>query len=143
MRMAGLPARLYEAYNRHEPSAVARLYHLDATHEEIAQGNIRQGPQAIAEGLRQFFTWFPDARWEPRSHISDQAGWVAVTYLLTATLQAPMGALAARGQQLSLRGVHVLHLGGDAIRGSEDYWDAATFQRQINHNKTGEQHEER
>lgn len=138
MTMTGLPARLYEAYNRHEPSAVARLYDAEATHEEIAQGNTRQGSEAIADGLRQFFTWFPDAQWEPRSQITDPDGAVAITYLLTATLQAPMGTLAAQGQRLSLRGVHVLHLDGDVIHRSEDYWDAATFQRQMNHTKTGE-----
>lgn len=119
-------AQFYEAYNRRDPAAVARLYDTDATHEEIAQGTTRRGAEAIAEGLRRFFTWFPDARWEPRSRIVDPDGRVAVTYLLTATLQAPLGTIVAAGQQLSIRGVHVLHLSGDAIRRSEDYWDSTT-----------------
>jgi steroid delta-isomerase-like uncharacterized protein len=138
MTLSGLPARLYEAYNRHEASAVARLYDSDAVHEEIAQGSARHGPEAIADGLRRFFHWFPDAYWEPQVHVADQAGAVAVTYVLTATLQAPMGTIAARGQRLSLRGVHVLHLDGGLIRRSEDYWDATTFHRQLNHINSGE-----
>ncbi len=138
MGLSDIPTRLYTAYNQHDPAAVARLYAAGATHEEIAQGNTRQGPEAIAEGLRRFFTWFPDARWEPRSQIIDPGGAVAVTYLLTATLQAPMGPFHPRGQQLSLRGAHVLHLGGNTIRRSEDYWDATTFQRQLNLTNTGE-----
>ncbi|GAA3811607.1 ester cyclase [Streptomyces chiangmaiensis] len=138
MNLTGLPARLYEAYNHHDPLAVARLYDAGATHEEIAQGSSRQGPEAIADGLRRFFQWFPDAHWQPQTQITDPNGPVAITYLLTATLQAPMGPLAARGQRLSLRGVHVLHLGGELIRGSADYWDAATFHRQMNTTTTGE-----
>lgn len=136
--MTDLPVLLYAAYNGHQPASVARLYDTDATHEEIAQGRIVQGPERIADGLRRFFIWFPDAHWTPRSQITDPDGKIAITYLLTATLQAPMGPIPARGQRLSLRGTHVLHLNGSAISRSEDYWDAATFQRQLNTINKGE-----
>jgi ketosteroid isomerase-like protein len=43
-----------------------------------------------------------------------------------------MGPVASRGQKISLRGVHVLNLRDGLIQRSEDYWDAATFQRQLN-----------
>jgi steroid delta-isomerase-like uncharacterized protein len=132
MRMSGVAERLYDAYNRHDPAAVAQLYAAGATHEDIAQGRPRTGPEAISDGLRKFFGWFPDVRWEPHLQITDPDGRVAVTYLLTATLQAQMGPVPASGQKISLRGVHVLHLQGGLIRRSEDYWDATTFQRQLN-----------
>lgn len=138
MAVIDLVTKLYEAYNSRDPAAVALLYATDATHEEVSQGTTRRGAEAIAEGLRRFFTLFPDAQWEPRSHIVDPDGRVAVTYLLTATLQTPLGAVPAAGQQLSIRGVHVLHLSGETIRCSEDYWDGATFHRQMKHIKTGE-----
>jgi hypothetical protein len=57
-----------------------------------------------------------------RSRNSD--GRVAVTYLLTATLQTQMGPIPASGQKILLRGVHVLHQQGGLICCSEDYWDA-------------------
>ena len=72
-----------------------------------------------------------DAHWEPHLQITDPDGRVAVTYLLTATLQTQMGPVLASGQKISLRGVHVLHQQGGLIRRSEDYWDATTFQRQL------------
>ena len=134
---ADLAAGLYAAYNRHDPAGVGALYHAEGTHRDIAQDRTIHGPAAIAEGLRRFFTWFPDAHWEPRSQIVDPGGLVAVTYLLTATLQAPMGPVPARGQRLSLHGVHVLQPDGDRIRASEDYWDAATFHRQMSHTNPG------
>lgn len=132
MTLSGVAERLYDAYNRHEPAAVAQLYAADATHEDVAQGRPRIGPGAISDGLRKFFGWFPDARWEPHFQITDSDGRVAVTYLLTATLQTQMGQVPGSGQKISLRGVNVLHQQGGLICRSEDYWDAATFQRQLN-----------
>jgi steroid delta-isomerase-like uncharacterized protein len=135
--MKDLPDRLLEAYNRHDPSAVARLYGAHATHEDIAQGRLRRGPDAIADGLRRFFQWFPDARWEPALKIAGQQNRSAITYRLIATLQEPMGSVAARGQQISLRGVLVLEQNDDLISRSTDFWDGLTFQRQLNNTHDG------
>lgn len=135
--MKDLPERLLEAYNRHDPAAVARLYGADATHEDIAQGRLRRGPDAIADGLRRFFQWFPDARWEPALKIAGQQNRSAITYRLIATLQEPMGSVAARGQQISLRGVLVLEQNDDLISRSTDFWDGLTFQRQLNNTHDG------
>jgi steroid delta-isomerase-like uncharacterized protein len=132
MKIASVAGRLYDAYNRHDPAAVAMLYTADATHEDIAQGRPKTGPDEIAAGLVKFFGWFPDAHWEPQSGILGADGREAATYLLTATLQAQMGPVAPRGQRISLRGVHVLDLRDGLIMRSEDYWDAASFQRQLN-----------
>jgi steroid delta-isomerase-like uncharacterized protein len=132
MITSGVAERLYEAYNRHDHAGVAQLYTSDASHEDVAQGKPRIGPQAISGGLEKFFGWFPDARWEPRHQITDPSGTIAVAYLLTATLQAQMGPVPASGQRISLRGVHVLYLQRGFIHRSEDYWDATTFQRQLN-----------
>jgi steroid delta-isomerase-like uncharacterized protein len=130
--MNELPRRLYAAYNDHDPSAVARLYAPDATHEDVAHGRPRSGPDAIAAGLRVFFGWFPDAFWQPALQIDDGRGRLAITYRLTASLKAQMGAIAPRGQTISLRGVQVLEIENGRIGRSVDYWDAATFQRQLN-----------
>ena len=132
MKIGGVAGRLYDAYNRHDPAAVARLYAADGTHEDIAQGGPKTGPDEIAAGLGKFLGWFPDAHWQPQAAILGADGREAVTYLLTATLQAPMGPVVPRGQKISLRGVHVLDQRDGLIRRSEDYWDAASFQRQLN-----------
>jgi steroid delta-isomerase-like uncharacterized protein len=129
-----LPHRLYAAYNQHDPAAVADLYSASGSHEDVADGRPRHGPEAIAAGLQRFFTWFPDARWQTGFLMSDGGGRAAVTYQLTATLHAQMGNVAPRGQRIALRGVQVLEIENGRIGKSADYWDAATFQRQINSN---------
>ncbi|MBR0691748.1 nuclear transport factor 2 family protein [Bradyrhizobium lablabi] len=133
MSIDGVIARLYLAYNAHDAAAVAALYAPDATHEDIAQGKPKHGPDEIAAGLGRFFSWFPDAHWAPQHHAIGASGVAAVSYLLTATLKRQFGPIAPRDQAVSLRGVHMLQIRDGLIRRSEDYWDAATFQRQLNH----------
>jgi steroid delta-isomerase-like uncharacterized protein len=130
--MKDVSDQLFDAYNRHDAPAVARLYHADATHEDVAQGRPRHGPEAIANGLHRFLECFPDAQWEPDAYFADQHNRRAITYGLSATLQKPMGSFAARGQRIVLRGVLVLELNDRLIRRSTDYWDGATLQRQLN-----------
>ena len=136
--MRELPHRLFDAYNRHDPSTAARLYTTDGTHEDIAHGRPRRGPDAIAGGLRRFFEWFPDSSWELEFQIADQNGLIAVGYRFSATLQSPMGPVAAHGQSISLRGVLVLDVAHGLIGRSLDYWDGATFQRQLHNVKIEE-----
>ncbi|MFQ3452046.1 ester cyclase [Bradyrhizobium sp. UFLA01-814] len=131
MTLIGLPELLYQAYNNHNPDAVAKLYASDATHEDIAQGKPKRGPVEIANGLSKFFGWFPDAHWSAQAQIVDPTGLVAITYLMTATLSGQMGPIQPCGQKVSLQGVLVLRTKEGLILCSRDYWDAATFQRQL------------
>ncbi|MEQ8348392.1 MAG: ester cyclase [Sneathiellaceae bacterium] len=131
MALSDLPGRLYAAYNRHDPGAVAELYDIDAVHREIAQDRARTGREAIADGLARFFEWFPDAHWAGRAAVDDGRGGIAIPYLLTATLQRQMGPFAPQGQAVALKGLHLLRVERGVIQCSEDYWDAATFQRQL------------
>lgn len=130
--MSDVAHELYAAYNNHDFAAAAALYSASGSHTDVAQGRTQIGPAKIAEGLRRFFEWFPDVEWAPQSFITDPRGEVAIPYSMTATLQAAMGPTLPRQQRVSLRGVHLIRLAGQQILSSEDYWDAATFQRQIN-----------
>ena len=121
---------LYAAYNGGDARAAASLYAPAGRHVEIAMGNERIGPAAVAEGLAGFLAAFPDARWQQRARIVD-GDRAAVTYVLTGTLQARFGPFEPAGQRLELRGAHVVEVGPDGIQVCEDYWDAAGFGRQM------------
>jgi steroid delta-isomerase-like uncharacterized protein len=127
---AALARRLYEAYNDHDAQAAGALYADDGEHAEMATGQERRGPAAIADGLASLLAAFPDARWEERTLIADGAQ-AAVCYVLTGTLQEQFGPFESAGQRLELPGVHVLFADGDRIARCEDYWDAASFGRQM------------
>lgn len=124
---------LYDAYNRHDSEAAAALYAPDGEHEEIAFSQPRQGHKALAGGLRRFFDAFPDARWDVRDVFLD-GDRAAVSYVLTGTLQNDLGSVIASGQQMNLRGVLILEMTSSGlIQRTEDYWDSATFERQMQH----------
>jgi len=122
---------LYEAYNAHDAEAAGALYAADGVHEDVATQRPQSGHTAIATGLRGFLAAFPDAQWTCLG--SGEADGTAFSrYVLTGSLQGDLGPIRAGGQPLQLRGVHVLQVRDGRIEKSEDYWDMATFQRQMN-----------
>lgn len=121
---------LYAAYNQHDPEAAAALYVPEGEHVDVAQGRPRRGRDAIAGGLHHFLRAFPDARWQTHDRIVDGDRAVA-RYTLTATMRGDLGPFKAAGQRVALRGVQVLELRAGHIVRSEDFWDGATFERQV------------
>ncbi|WP_207559288.1 MULTISPECIES: nuclear transport factor 2 family protein [unclassified Nocardioides] len=127
---ASISTAFFSAYNAHDAAAAAALYSADGTHEDVAVGHVNRGRQAIQEGLAHFLSCFPDAHWDVLGSIdaaSASVGW----YVLTGTLQEDFGPIAARGQALQIRGVQVMCHEGGVIQSTSDYWDLATFQRQM------------
>ena len=130
MELKQIVPALLDAYNNHSPASVAPYYGVDATHLDIATGRPRQGRDAIVAGLGFFLRAFPDAVWHVESTaITEQHA--AVRYRLTGSLQADLGPYIAHGQPLELPGVLWLTAGEGAIAHSEDYWDATSFNRQM------------
>jgi steroid delta-isomerase-like uncharacterized protein len=121
---------LLAAYNAHDTGAVAACYKPDGQHEDVATGHPKRGPIAIREGLELFLRAFPDAHWTVAGHLCDDTRSVA-WYTLVASLLADFGPFEARGQQVTLRGVLVVAHDNQLIVKSSDYWDLATFRRQV------------
>jgi steroid delta-isomerase-like uncharacterized protein len=121
---------LLDAYNQHDPAAVAKLYAADSLHVEMSHGGSKEGPHAIANGLAYLLQGFPDAFWNVHDLIAadDRA---AVLYTLTGSLQADFGPYQAAGQRLELAGVLCLRQDGGQICHAQDYWDSASFARQM------------
>lgn len=130
--MSSVLLTLLDAYNEHDARAASALYRPDGKHHEIAHGSVRSGHRALEDSLTAFLRTFPDAHWEIRGAALDTP-LAAVSYRLTGVLAAPLGPFEPRGQRLDLRGVMVaLAEPNDArIARTEDYWDSATFARQM------------
>ncbi|WP_163160196.1 nuclear transport factor 2 family protein [Bradyrhizobium uaiense] len=121
--------KLYAAYDEHNHDTIRKLYCDDATHDEVSQLRTRQGAAEIALGMQKLFAWLPDIWWEVKAMVAGDHGAIAVVYIMHAT--APQKNGAAKTKAISLRGVQIIEVVDGRIRRSEDYWDAATFQRQI------------
>jgi predicted ester cyclase len=118
------------AHNAHDPRAVGGLYAPEGRHREMATRAERTGGDAIAEGLASFLAAFPDAAWDYDDPVID-GGRIAVAYALTGTLRGALGPFEPAGQTLDLAGLVLIEVGPDGIRRTRDYWDAATFGRQM------------
>jgi steroid delta-isomerase-like uncharacterized protein len=128
----GVIDRFWDAYNAHDTQAVAALYQPDASHHEVAQGRRTQGSADIVAGLGRFLESFPDAVWtERRRIISRDDDGAAIAYRLTGHLAAPLGPFRTPGQELDLEGMFMIECAGGTITATADYWDGATFGRQM------------
>jgi steroid delta-isomerase-like uncharacterized protein len=122
--------RFWTAYNAHDVEAAIALYAPDGTHHEVTQGKRVEGHEALRSGLTRFLESFPDARWEEQRRIVAPDG-AAIAYRLTGHLAAPLGPFKTPGRALDLEGVLTIEHSGGQITATADYWDAATFGRQL------------
>jgi steroid delta-isomerase-like uncharacterized protein len=108
-----------DGVNSGNGEAIAALYVEDGVHEDIPNGMVATGREAIAALVSGALTQFDDLRWEPVS--ARQSGDLAVLeYAFSATDRES-------GKPLSFRGAMVFELDGDQIRRSTDYYDVATI----------------
>jgi predicted ester cyclase len=118
------------AHNAHDARTVGDLYAPQGRHREMATRAERTGGDAIADGLDSFLRAFPDAAWDYEPPVID-GGRIAVAYSLTGTLRGALGPFRPAGQSLVLAGLVLIEVAPDGIRSTRDYWDAATFGRQM------------
>jgi steroid delta-isomerase-like uncharacterized protein len=118
------------AHNAHDARAVGALYAPQGRHREMATRAERIGGDKIAEGLASFLRAFPDAAWDYEEPVID-GGRIVVAYSLTGTLRERLGPFQPAGQVLELAGVVLIEVGAGDIQSTRDYWDAATFGRQM------------
>jgi steroid delta-isomerase-like uncharacterized protein len=121
---------LFAAYNDHDVSAAGALYAADAEHVEMCNGSVKRGRVAVAEGLAYLLHAFPDAQWRVR-HVVASEERAAVAYRLTGSLHNPFAAFVPCRQKLDLSGVLCLREVNGHVTRAEDYWDRATFERQM------------
>ena len=125
-----LAHELLHAYNAHDPQAAADLYAEAGRHSDVANGRPRIGRAAISSGLTGLLRAFPDAAWAVED-VADGPGCAAVRYRLTGRLRSPLGPYRGFGQPLNLVGVLWVWVSAGEVTRTEDFWDAATFDRQM------------
>lgn len=121
---------LLRAYNAHDPQGAADLYAEAGTHSDVAHGRSRTGRSAIASGLAGLLQAFPDATWASKD-VAGAPGCAAVRYRLTGRLRSTLGPYQGFGQRLDLVGVLWLWASAGEVTRTEDFWDSATFDRQM------------
>ena len=129
-RIHRLVNELYAAWALHQPERIDAVFTDDAVYEDVSGGKIRRGKEEIKELLRDAFAWAPDFRVTLQSLIVGENG--AATEWITEGIQTgPIGDLPASGNSFRLRGASIIKFRDDQIASVADYYDMATFLRQL------------
>jgi len=121
---------LYTAWSLHQPERIDLIFTDDAVYEDVAGGQIVRGKEAIKQLLRAAYAWAPDFRVAMKSLIVTDD--TAATEWVSEGIQTgPIGELPASGNSFQLRGASILNFQNGKIAKVTDYYDMATFLRQL------------
>jgi steroid delta-isomerase-like uncharacterized protein len=119
-----------DAFNMHDAAAAARLYHPDAVNHQVAAGDPAVGRDAIYEGLKGFFTAFPDSFTHLESLLIDDNR-AAIEWSGGGTWQGAFAGREPTGQAFTLRGCGFFIIEDGLIKFQRGYWDRITWFEQI------------
>ncbi len=126
---------LYAAWALHEPERIDAIFTDDAVYEDVAGGVVHRGKVEIKQLLGAAFAFAPDFRVTLRSlAVSGDTAtteWEIEGTQTGSTGVGSIGELPATGRTFHLRGASVLLLRSGKIARVTDYYDMATFWRQL------------
>jgi steroid delta-isomerase-like uncharacterized protein len=126
-----LVERLTDAWNAHDPNAIADCYARDAVSRDVTLTDALHGRTAIRNAAAMYLRAFPDIRFEIR-RVACDGDVVCEEWRATATHDGDLMGLPATGRRAESIGCNVMRVGEDG-RVSEEttYWDAAGLYRQL------------
>jgi steroid delta-isomerase-like uncharacterized protein len=115
-----LAEALLDAYNRRDAQALEDVYHVDAIHEDAAEGRCATSADAIVDDFCDFIAHFPDAHWVLVDLIVDEPR-VAIVCTVTAHLAGALALRLARDGELMLHVVTIAYARDGRIERSTTY----------------------
>jgi steroid delta-isomerase-like uncharacterized protein len=120
-----------EAFNTHDPDAVAAFYIEDAVSRDMGRDMALMGRAAIRESLATYFDAFPDVVMGI-SRIGVDGDTAFVEWHAAGTHREPYHGIPATGQHVEVDGCIVFNFAADGKITSEiSYWDVASLLRQL------------
>jgi steroid delta-isomerase-like uncharacterized protein len=121
---------LYTAWSLHQPERIDAIFTDDGVYEDVAGGQIHRGKEEIKQLLRAAFSWAPDFRVTMVSLIVGENA-AATEWVSEGIQTGPLGELPASGNSFRVRGASTLAFRDGKIARVTDYYDMATFLRQL------------
>ena len=119
-----------EGWSTHDMERVASVFTDDCIYEDVALGVVNRGKAELIAFGNGFIAGVPDLQVEVTSRFAsgDKA---AAEWKMSGTHTGDLPGMPATGKTFSLRGVSTFELRGDRVTRCSDYWDVATFQKQL------------
>jgi steroid delta-isomerase-like uncharacterized protein len=119
-----------QSWSAHDLDGVLRLLTPDGVFEDVTMGAVnRSGAEVRAFG-EGFLSGFPDVTFTATSRFSNGTRGGA-EWVMRGTHRGDLPGMPATGKRIEIRGVSMFEFAEDRIRRCTDYWDMATFLRQL------------
>ncbi len=119
-----------QAWAAHDVEKIVSFFADDGVYEDVGVGVVNRGKAAIRAFVSEGFRTFPD--FDVKLTGVFVAGQRAASeWIMTGTHLGDSPGLPATGKAISIRGASMIEFAGDKIRRDSDYWDTASFLRQI------------
>jgi steroid delta-isomerase-like uncharacterized protein len=127
----GLAQRYLDAWSAHDPSAVSAFMTDDVAFEDVPLGGRLSGPKEVAAFVEQFTDTFSSDYRFSLVRETTTATALAAEWTVSGTHDRSSPALPATGKPFTIRGATMAELRDGRIAASRDYWDLATFLRDV------------
>lgn len=113
------------------PERVLALFADDCVFEDVTFGVVARDKDELRSFANRAFAAVPDFRYGLTSRFATSQ-WAAIEWVMSGTHQGDFPGIPATGKPFSsVRGSTILELEAGKIRRESDYWDAATFMKQV------------
>jgi steroid delta-isomerase-like uncharacterized protein len=117
-------------WSAHDMDGLVALFTDDLVYEDVTMGRVNHTRAELRAFAEEFFVGFPDVKFEVRSRFATGSHGGA-EWVMRGTHTGDIPGMPATGKRVEVRGASVLEFNGGKIRRCSDYWDMATFLRQI------------
>jgi steroid delta-isomerase-like uncharacterized protein len=119
------------AWTSHDADKLLSLFTDDCVYEDVTFGVVTHGKNELRGFAQGAFAAVPDIRFELTTRFVN-ARWGGIEWVMSGTHQGDIPGLPATGRRFSgVRGASIIELQDGRIKRCSDYWDAATFMKQV------------
>ncbi len=114
-----------------DPERVLTLFVDDCVFEDVTLGVVARGKEELRSFVKGAFAAVPDFKYGLTSRFA-ASQWAVIEWVMSGTHKGDLPGMPATGKRFSsVRGSSILELEAGKIRRESDYWDAATFMKQV------------
>jgi len=118
-------------WNAHDVEKIASFFTDDCVYDNLARGQTYRGKDQLKAWVKASFDAIPDFKLGITS-LFGSAGLLACEWVMTGTDTGPLSPeVPTTGKSFSVRGSTIAEIKDGKIQRNSDYWDLATFLRQL------------
>jgi steroid delta-isomerase-like uncharacterized protein len=117
-------------WSSHDIDHLLSLFTDDCIYEDVTFGAVNNGKDELRTFAEGIFAAFPDFKVELTSRFGDRS-WAGMEWIISATHKGDLPGMPATNKSFSIRGATIIEMQSGKIRRNSDYWDLATFLKQV------------